>query len=167
MSEKTIERKKQQVEELKERMQEANSVVLFDYLGLSVEQANALRAKLRENNAEMKVIKNNIIYRAAQAAGYESLVEYVEGPNAVAFSYEDSVSAAKAIYDFSKEIGALEMKVGIVDDEFMNNEKINHIATIPSREELLTMFAGGIIEPIRNIAIALNMHVENLEENNG
>ncbi len=169
MTRKNIEKKQALVEELKDKINEANSIVIVDYLGLSVEEVTKLRVELMKNGCEFKVIKNNIIRRAAEAAGYEELTESTTGPNAIAFSYEDSVSAAKVIHEFAKEHKKPELKVGIVDKEFMNNEMIKKIATIPSREELLTMFAGGLIEPIRKVATAIHMHAENLEkeEDNG
>lgn len=167
MARKAIEIKKEQVAELSKRMQEANSVVLLDYLGLNVDEVTELRDKLRENGCEMQVMKNNIIKRAAEDAGFTDMGNFTTGPNAVAFSMEDSVSAAKVIYEFSKDHKKLELKVGVVDGEFMDNDKIQTIATIPSREELLTMFAGGLLEPIKDVAVALQLHAENLETDNG
>lgn len=167
MGRKAIEEKKVLVEELTEKIKSANSVVVVNYLGLTVDEVTKLRVELLNNGCEFKVLKNNIIRRAAEAAGYSELVEHITGPNALVMSHEDSVSAAKIIYEYAKDHKALELKVGIVDEEYMNNDKIQTIATIPSREELLTMFAGGILEPIKHMAIAINMHVENLEENNG
>ena len=166
MSSKAIEKKQLLVEELTEKMNNANAFVVLDYLGLTVDQVTKLRVQLLENGCEMHVIKNNISRRAAKAAGYEAMVEYLVGPNALAFSNEDSVSAAKVVYDFAKDHKKLELKVGVVDGEFMDTEKIQTIATIPSREALLTMFAGGILQPIKEVAIALSLHAENLEESN-
>jgi len=167
VSQKAIDKKALLVEELTEKMQSTNSVVIVDYLGLTVEEVTNLRKTLFDNGCEFKVIKNNIIRRAAEAAGYGEMVEHLTGPNAVAFSNEDSVSAAKILYEFAKDHKKLELKVGVVDGDFMNNEMIQKIATIPSREELLTMFAGGLLQPIRDVAIALNLHAENLEADNG
>lgn len=163
MSEKAIAKKKAEVEALVEKMQNANSFVVADYSGLTVEQVTKLRNELRENGCEMKVIKNNITRRAATAAGYAELAEGLVGPNAVAFSNEDSVAAAKVLYEFAKDNNALELKVGVVDGEFMDNDKIQQIATIPTREVLLTMFAAGILQPIKEFAIAVDLHVQNLE----
>jgi large subunit ribosomal protein L10 len=165
VSQKAIEVKQQQVEVLAEKMKASNSVVIVDYLGLTVEEVTNLRVELLNNGCEFKVIKNNIIRRAAIEAGYKDLVDSLVGPNAVAFSNEDSVSAAKVVYEFAKNHPKLELKVGIVDDEFMNEDAIQTIATIPSREALLTMFAGGLLQPIKEVAIGLSMHIENLENN--
>jgi len=165
MSEKAIALKGEEVNALVEKMKNTNSFVIVDYSGLTVEQVTKLRRELLENGCEFKVIKNNITKRAVEAAGYNELTESLIGPNAVAFSNEDSVSAAKVIYDFAKTNKALELKVGVVDGEFMNNEKIKQIATIPTREVLLTMIAAGIMQPIKEVAIAIDLHMKNLDEN--
>ncbi|QMS85356.1 50S ribosomal protein L10 [Candidatus Xianfuyuplasma coldseepsis] len=163
MSVKAIERKKLEVEALVERMKTANSFVIVDYSGLTVEQVTRLRRELRENGCEMAVIKNNITRRAASELGFNELEDALVGPNAVAFSHEDSVSAAKVIYDFALQNKALELKVGVVDGEYMDNENINVIATIPSRETLLTMIASGILQPIKEVAIALDLMAQEME----
>ena len=163
MSEKAIAKKIQEVEVLTERMKSASSFVIVDYAGLTVEQVTKLRRELLDAGCELKVIKNNITKRAAQAAGFSELTEALSGPNAVAFGDSESVAAAKAVYDFAKENKELELKVGVVDGEYMNNEKIQTIATIPSREVLLTMFAAGLMQPIKEFAIAVDLVSQNLE----
>ncbi|TVP95079.1 MAG: 50S ribosomal protein L10 [Acholeplasmatales bacterium] len=165
MSQKAIEQKQLLVEALTEKIKSTPSVVILDYLGLTVEEVTKLRVELYNNNCEMQVIKNNITRRAAEAAGFGEMIEHLVGPNAVAFSNSDSVSAAKVIYDFAKDHKNLELKVGIVDGVFMNHDQITTIATIPSREALLTMIAGGLLQPIKEVAIGLTMHIENLEQN--
>lgn len=164
MSEKAIANKQVEVNALSEKMQNTNSFVIVNYSGLTVEQVTKLRVELKEAGCELKVIKNNITRRAAEAAGYNKIKEALLGPNAVAFSYKDSVSAAKIVYEFAKENKALELKVGVVDGEYMDNEKIHTIATIPSRDILLTMIAAGIMTQIKEIAIALDLHIQNLED---
>lgn len=158
-----IERKKQEVQALVERMQSSKSFVIVDYSGLTVEQVTNLRRELRENGCEMLVIKNNITRRAAAELGFSDLEAQLVGPNAVAFSEEDSVSAAKVVYDFALENKSLELKVGVVDGEYMDNDNIKVIATIPSRDTLLTMIASGILQPIKEVAIALDLMAQNLE----
>lgn len=163
MSVKAIEKKKLEVEALAERMEAAKSFVIVDYSGLTVEQSTALRRELRANGCEVAVIKNNITRRAVEKLGFGDVSESLTGPNAVAFSNEDSVSAAKVVYDFAKENKALELKVGIVDGEFMDNDKIQVIATVPSREVLLTMFAAGLLQPIKEFAIGLDLMAQKIE----
>lgn len=163
MSVKAIEKKRLEVEALTERMRSAKSFVVANYSGLTVEQVTALRVELRDNGCEIAVIKNNITKRAAQALGFSELDDSLKGANAVAFSFDDSVSAAKVVYDFAKKNKALELKVGVVDGEFMDNEKIQVIATVPTREVLLTMFAAGLLEPIKEFAIGLDLMAQKLE----
>lgn len=164
MSKQAIAKKSEEVQVLAEKLQSVNSFVVVDYSGLTVEQVTQLRRDLTANGCEMKVIKNNIIKRAVEVAGYSEVAESLIGPNALAFSTEDSISAAKVIYEFSRKNRALELKVGVVDGDYMNNEKIHQIATIPTRDVLLTMIAAGILQPIKEVAIALDLHTQNLEE---
>ena len=164
MSKNAIAKKSEEVVILAERMKQAESFVIVDYAGLTVEQVTQLRRNLLDSGCEMKVIKNNITKRAVKEAGYPEIADSLTGPNAVAFGDSDSVAAAKAVYDFAKTNKQLELKVGVVDGEYMNNEKITIIATIPSRDTLLTMFAAGIMQPIKEVAIALDLHMKNLEE---
>jgi len=163
VSVKAIERKKQEVEALVERMQNSRSFVIVDYSGLTVEQVTKLRRNLRDNGCEIAVIKNNITRRAAGQLGFNNLDEALSGPNAVAFSLIDSVSAAKVVYDFAQDNKALELKVGVVDGEYMDNDNIKVIATIPTREVLLTMIAAGLLIPIKEFAIGVDLIAQKLE----
>lgn len=165
MSQAAIEKKALQVEALVEKMKQTPAIVMVNYRGLSVEDVTTLRGQLYDNDCELKVIKNNITRRAAEALGYDALVADLVGPTAVAFSNSDSVAAAKVLYEFAKEHPALELKAGILDGEVLGVEQVQQLAQIPSREALLTMFAGGILQPIKEVAIGLNMHIENLESN--
>ncbi len=163
MSVKAIEKKKQEVQALVERMKAAQSFVVVDYSGLTVEQVTNLRVELYNNDCEMAVIKNNITRRSVNELGFNDFEPSLVGQNAVVFSNADSVSAAKIVYDFAKENQALELKVGVVDGEFMDNENIQVIATIPSRDTLLTMIAAGILQPIKEVAIGLDLMAQKLE----
>lgn len=163
MSVKAINRKKQEVEALTAKMQDSKSFVIVDYSGLTVEQVTKLRRELSANGCEMAVIKNNITKRAAEKLGFSEVSGALVGPNAVAFSNEDSVSAAKVVYDFAKDNKALELKVGVVDGEYMDEENIRVIATIPTRDVLLTMIAAGILTPIKEVAIGLDLMAQKLE----
>ncbi|MCF7926335.1 MAG: 50S ribosomal protein L10 [Candidatus Izimaplasma sp.] len=164
MSTKAIEKKKQEVAAVVERMKGAKSFVVLDYSGLTVEQITNLRVNLYENDCEMSVIKNNISKRAVEKAGFEDVLESLIGPNALVFSNEDSVSAAKVVYDFAKDNSALELKVGVVDGTYMDNDTIKQIATVPSRDQLLTMIAKGILEPIHEFAISVDLLAKDLDE---
>ncbi len=167
MSEKAIAKKAFEVEALAEKISQSASMVVVNYLGLTVAEVTALRQELYKNQCEFKVIKNNITRRAVQATGHEGLVDHLTGPNAIAFSTQDSVTAAKVLFTFAKDHKKLELKAGIVDGVYVNTDGIQQIAQLPGREELLTMIAGGLLQPIKNIAIGINLHIENLENQNG
>lgn len=152
-----IERKAEAVRELTEKLGRATTVVAFDYPGLTVEQFTKLRSQLREAGCEVTVYKNNISKRASIAAGYEALAGQLTGGKALAISFEDVVAPAKIIYEFAKENKVVQIQAGIVEGKFADLAAINALATLPSRETLLTMLAVGMLTPIRELAIGLNM----------
>ena len=161
---KAIEKKIFEVEALSEKIKSVPSIVVVDYLGLTVEEVTNLRSQLYDANCEFKVIKNNIIRRSAIAAGLDDLADGLVGPSAVAFANEDPVAAAKILYEFAKTHDALKLKKGTMDSIVLDTEGIIQLAQTPSRETLLTMFAAGLLQPIKEVAIGLNMHIENLEK---
>ncbi|QWB99826.1 50S ribosomal protein L10 [Mycoplasmatota bacterium] len=167
-NQKVIDTKQQLVNEVAERMSNSKSVVIAEYQGLTVEKTQDLRNKLRESGCEMFVIKNNISRRAAEVQGYNDLTKDLTGPNTVVFSYEDQVSAAKVLYEFAKKNKKLKIKSGIVDGNYYEIDKIKEISQLPNREGLLTMLAGQMLAPLRELAVGLNLltEEENSEEEN-
>jgi large subunit ribosomal protein L10 len=159
-NQKVIDTKQQLVNEVAERMSNSKSFVIAEYQGLTVEKTQVLRNELREAGCEMFVIKNNISRRAAEAQGYNELMEDLDGPNTVVFSYEDQVSAAKILYEFAKKNKKLKIKSGIVDGNFYEIEKIKEISLLPNREGLLTMLAGQMLAPVRELAVGLYLLTE-------
>lgn len=153
------------VEALTERLKEAKSVVLFDYKGLTVEKFTDLRGKLRESGCEVKVIKNNISRRASIAAGFDALADQLTGPKAIILGFTDVVAPAKVIADFAKENDKIEIAGGVIEGEVVGKEAIMAIANLPSRETLLTQLAAGLLMPVRELAIGLNMIAEQQEAN--
>src|SRR5699024_11192595 len=120
--------KAQNVDEIKEKIEKAQSVVLVDYRGLNVSELTELRKKYREAGVEYKVYKNTMMRFAFKDSGLEELNEYLKGPSAVAFGYEDPVSPAKISAEFAKDNEKLEIKAGIVDGKVINPEEINNLA---------------------------------------
>lgn len=157
MQKASIERKAEAVRELTDKLGRATTVVAFDYPGLTVEQFTKLRGQLREANCEVTVYKNNITRRASIAAGYEALADTFVGPKALAISYDDVVAPAKIVYEFAKENKVVQLASGIVEGKFADLDMLNELATLPSRETMLTMLAVGMLTPIRELAIGLNM----------
>lgn len=155
MSEQAIAKKQQEVNEVVEKMNAANSLVVVDYLGLSVAEVTELRKQLREAGVEFKVIKNTIMRRALDSQELEYHEEVFQGPTAVAFGMEDAVAPAKILSDFAKEAEALELKGGILEGKVLSKEEIKQIAKLPNREGLLSMLLSVLQAPVRNVAYAV------------
>ena len=164
MSEASIAKKAQEVEVVTAKLKEAASVVVVDYRGLTVEQVTDLRKQLRDANIEMKVIKNGILRRAAEAAGLEGMEDVFVGPTAVAFSNEDVVAPAKIMNDFAKTADKLEIKGGIIEGNVSSVEEIVALAKLPSREGLLSMLLSVLQAPVRNVAYAVKAVADAKEE---
>lgn len=156
-----LEKKAETVKEITEKLKNSAGVVFIDYRGLTDEEITSLRKTLRENNADVKVYKNTLTKRALDSLEI-SLDECVEGPSALVYS-EDAVSPIKVVTNFAKEHDALSIKGGIVDGKVSSLEELAKLATIPSREGLLTMLAGGMIGIAKDLSIALNLYAEQKE----
>ena len=152
-----IKRKQEAVETLSSKLKDAVSVVAFDYPGLTVAEFTELRTQLRAAGVEAKVYKNNIVRRAAADAGFEEFSEVFTGPKAIAISTSDVVAPAKILNDFAKTHNQVVLYASIVEGAFMNVEQTITLANIPSREVLLTQLAVGLLTPVRELAIGLNM----------
>ena len=160
MSEAIIAKKAQQVAEVAEQFKNASSVVVVDYLGITVEQATNLRSELRKAGVQFAVVKNSILSRAAKEAGLEGMDDVFKGPSAVAFSNEDVVAPAKILADFAKKVEALEIKAGVVEGKVSSKEEIEALAKLLSREGLLSMLLSVLQAPVRNTALAIKAVAE-------
>ena len=161
-NQKIIDNKSQVVDEITEDAKSSASIILFDYRGLTAEETTELRRLLRESDSSYKVWKNTLTKRALNSLEY-NLDEALEGPSAIAFS-SDAIAPIKALSNFAKEHPALEIKGGIVDGNVTSLDEIKALSTIPSREGLLTMLAGGLIGTVRDLSIALNLLSEQKSE---
>ena len=161
---KILEQKQVVIDEIAENVKNSNSFIFLENHGLTVAETMELRRKLRESNSELKICKNTLVARALSSLNIDLAAE-LNGPKLVAFG-SDVIEPIKAVADFMKKHPNLEMKVGIVDGEITDLATLEKLATIPSREGLLTMFAGGLMGIARDFAICLDLHAKNLEENN-
>lgn len=163
---KYLDEKKQIVSEVKGKLEKASSVVLVDYKGINVEDVTELRKRFREAGVDYKVYKNTLFKRAAEELGIESLNEFLEGTTAFAFSQEDAVAPARTINQFLKDYpkSPISVKVGIVENAFMDDKSIKALGDLPSREVLLAMLLGGLQGTVRNLAYMLNSIKEKKEE---
>ena len=156
-----IEKKAQTVEEIASKIKDSAGVVFVDYRGLTDEEITSLRRSLRKNSADMKVYKNTLTKRALDSLNI-SMDECVLGPSALVYS-TDAVAPIKTVTNFAKEHSALSVKGGIVDGKVSSLEELAQLATIPSRDGLLTMLAGGMICIVKDLSIALNLYAEQKE----
>lgn len=160
-SAKILENKKAIVDEIKENIQNSESVVIFSYQGLTVAELSELRKELKKTDSEVKVYKNTLFKRAVDDLNI-NLDGFLEGPNAILFG-KDLLEPIKVISKFAKEHEKANITVGIINGAPADLEVIKEYASIPSREGLLTMLAGGMIQYVRDLAIGLNLYAEQLE----
>lgn len=165
-SNKTMEMKKAKVLALAEKMKKAKIIVLVDYRGINVEDDTKVRKALREIDAEYIVTKNSIISFAAKEAGIEGFDSMLEGPSAIVFGYEDYVGAPKEVYTYGKDKEYYNIKGGAMDGKVVSVDEINKLASLPSRETLLSMLASALIGNIRNLAVVLDQTKTKKEEEN-
>lgn len=164
-SEKILSGKKEVVAEIRGNIENSKngSVVFVKYQGLPVSVFNDMRRKLKESSSDIKVYKNTLTRIALKDMNI-TLDDDICGPIAMCYS-TDIVSPIKVLADYSKDHPELEMKIGIVDGEISGKEKLDKLATIPSRDTLLTMLAGGMIGIVRDLSICLDMYAKQKEEN--
>ena len=148
MSVESIKAKSAIVDEIKAKLEGAESVVVIDYIGTTVEQATAMRAKLREADVDYTVYKNTMIARAVEGTAFEGIKDSLEGPSALAISKTDAVAPARVINSAIKEYGKMAFKSGYVEGIFYDAEGLAQIANIPSRDELIAKFMGSIQSPV-------------------
>ena len=160
-NQKILDQKQGIINEIADKVKNSSSVVFFEYQGLTVTETNELRRKLKESGSEYKVYKNTLATRALNDLKID--VGTLEGPKAIAFS-SDAVAPIKVLADFAKKHPALELKVGIVDGSITDADGLKALSTIPSREGLLTMLAGGMIATVKDLAICLDLYSKNLEK---
>lgn len=136
------------IDEIKEKLDGAQSAVVIDYMGITVEEADAMRKKLREANVDYTVYKNTLIKRAIDGTEFEGLSEVLTGPTALAVSKDDATAPARELAAIIKDFDKMEFKAGVVEGTFYDNEGIKTIASIPSRDVLIAKFMGSIQSPV-------------------
>ena len=155
-SEKILQQKQQVVADLSEKLKSAAAGVFVDYCGLTVEEDTILRNKMREAGIEYTVVKNTLTKRAANEAGYTEFDEILNGPTALALSFDDVVAPARVIADFAKDHNVFEIKAGFMDGRAMSLEEVTALSKIPSKDTLYAMLAGGLNATISGLARAID-----------
>ncbi len=155
-----VELKKPIVDEIAACVKDAQSVVVVDYRGLTVEQDTKLRKNLREAGITYKVYKNTLMNFAFKGTEFEGLAPYLEGPSAVAVSKDDATAPARILSNFAKTADKLEIKAGVVEGTVFDAAGMAAIASIPSREVLISKLLGSLQSPITNFARVMNQLAE-------
>ena len=158
-----VELKQPIVQEISENIKDAQSVVVVNYLGLTVAEDTELRKQLREAGVVYKVYKNTLVNFAIKGTEFESLADCLEGPNAFAISTTDATAPARIVANFAKKAEKLEIKAGVVEGNYYDAKGMTAIANVPSREVLLGKLLGSIQSPIANFARVINQIAESKE----
>ena len=161
-NQKIIEGKSKVVDEIVEKAKNSSSFILFENQGMTVAETTELRRELRKEGSDFKIYKNTLAKRAMEKLNVDFGNE-LEGPKALAFG-KDAVAPIKVLQKFAEKTNKLELKIGYVDGAVADKAMLKKLASIPSREQLLTMFAGSLKQSVRNFAICLDLHRQNLEK---
>ncbi|MFB5029591.1 MAG: 50S ribosomal protein L10 [Candidatus Phytoplasma pruni] len=151
-----IEQKIENVSTLTEKINKSKLVVLFEYKGLKVSDFTQLRVQLREFGSNIKLYSNNIIKRAFFSVDHQDLADF-KNSKALLFSEDDLISPLKALYDFSKTNKFVKISSGLVENKIYSVEMMHELATLPSREVLLTMLASGMLMPLKELSVGLDI----------
>ena len=148
MSEEAKKQKQIVIDEIKEKLEGAQAAVVIDYMGTTVQEADAMRKELREAGIDYNVYKNTLMRIAVLGTEFEPLTDSMKGPSAIAISKDDATAPARILNKYIKQYKKMELKAGVVEGTFYDKDGITKIADIPSREELLAKFLGSIQSPV-------------------
>ena len=147
-SQKVLEQKAAAVDALAEKFGRAVSGILVQYQGITVEDDTKLRAAMRAAGVEYTVIKNSLIGRACDKAGFEAMKEHLEGMNAVAISYDDPIAPAKILKEYAEKIETFTLRAGFLDGAVVDEATVKELADIPPKEVLIAKMLGSLQSPI-------------------
>jgi large subunit ribosomal protein L10 len=149
------------VTELKGNIESCTVAIMAQYKGITVDQVTDLRKKMRDQNVTFKVFKNTLAKRALDELELGDASQYMDGPTVWAFS-DDPIAPAKILKDFGKGVQAISMVGGVLDGEVVNQDKLQALADLPSREQLLAQIAGLFASPMSNMAALFNALPQNM-----
>lgn len=155
-----VELKQPIVDEIKSSLDGAASAVLVDYRGISVAEDTELRKSLREAGVIYKVYKNTLLKRAFEGTDYAQLDQHLEGTTAIAIGKDDATAPARLLNDFMKKCEAISFKASIIEGTYYDENGTKVIATIPSREVLISKLLGSLQSPVTNFARVIKQIAE-------
>jgi large subunit ribosomal protein L10 len=156
--------KEAKVQSITEKFSKAQAAILTSYIGITVEEDTELRKKMREAGVEYKVLKNSFTSRASKSLGYD-LDEYLAGPVAVAFSYDDPTAPARVLAEYSEKHKSIQLKAGVVQGQIFDTAKVVELSKVPPKEVLIAKLLGSFKAPLSNLAYMLNAVKEQKEAN--
>jgi len=159
---KILKKKREVVDDLRKKIDSASVLAVSDYRGISVKQVTELRRKLRPEESEFRIIKNTLLRRAFESAGYEKLSEHLQGPIGLLLGYKDPVGPLKALVDFMEEAEKGEIKAGMVEKTLVDQKGIAELAKLPPKEVLIAKVVGGFQAPIYGLVNCLQGNLRNL-----
>lgn len=154
--------KQEKIEEIKQTASKAKVAIVSDYRGLTVEEITDLRRRLQQEKGDFTVIKNTLAKIAFKDTEFEGLAEFLQGPSAIAFGFEDQVSPAKVLTKFVKEKKKTEIKGGVTEGKILSINDVKALADLPSKEELYAKILGGLNSPATGIVGTINAVMGNL-----
>jgi large subunit ribosomal protein L10 len=155
-------RKVESVADLKDKLERTQMTLVADYRGLTVAEITDLRKRLRETGAELIVAKNTLTLIAAKETGYAALEEYLSGPTALAFAFDDAAKTAKAINDYNKGPKKLVVRGGMLGNSPLSANALDQVASLPTREQVLAQIVGGISSPVAGVVGVINAAITNV-----
>ena len=155
--------KEQIVTEVAEVVSRARGMFFTDFSGLTVEQATELRREFRKSGVEYRVVKNTLIQKALESAtGYDKVYDKLAGPTGVAFAFDDPVAPAKIIQKFSEKHSKLSLKVCVLEKEVYDGSKLDELAKLPTRKEVMASILGSIQAPLAGVPTVINAIMRDL-----
>lgn len=158
----SLDEKKKVVAELEEKLKTSKAAVFTNYRGINVSEATNLRRSCRDAGVEFKVVKNTLAQIAAEKSGTPNISQFLEGPTAIAFSYEDPVAPAKTLMDFVKKNRKMEIKGGLIEGEVVGLPAIQSLAELPSKDILVSMVLRGFNGPLTGLCSVLQGPIRKL-----
>jgi large subunit ribosomal protein L10 len=155
-------RKIESVADLTDKLSRTQLTLVTDYRGLTVAEITELRKKLRETGAELVVAKNTLTLRAAKETGHEALEQFLSGPTALAFAFQDASKTAKAINDFNRGPKKIVIRGGMLGKSALAGNALDQVASLPTREQVLAQIVGGVSSPVAGVVGVINAAITNV-----
>ena len=140
--------KKLMISELTGKLKSSKNLIVSDYLGLAGTEMDEFRRELESTSSRYMVLKNSMAKIALKEAGYEELAKYVTGGTGIVLSGKDPAATAKAVWRFSKSHSPVKVRGGYIEGGYVDSARVNYLAMLPSRKELITKVVYGIKAPI-------------------